>query len=219
MADGSYSELLTAAVELNLSDFREKLKAADVVVDSMARGSKRSRRGESFQMAGDDLILAAVKELKVFSQKVMMDSIHECPDDTGVLWRSGRVQTPKKTGKRVKVEMGYGYGDEVNPKTRRVAAQYAWPVHEIYDAEHEPPTKDHFLIDPLLDHARTFQADLAVAMRNATAGTFEKYRVHRGYTELDLGEAIKTKVPAIGGGSAFRGGNPSNPGQFTKRPK
>lgn len=218
----SYSEKLIATVELNLSDFREKMHAADAAVDAVAKSSdkKVERTGNrTFTSTGNAMIDAAITAMNEFAQEVMGDSIFECPEDTGVLVESARVEGAVKEGKRIKVRMGYGYGDAINPKTKRTADQYALPVHEIYYAEHQAPTKDHYLIDPLLQHARSYGSDLGLSMRMAAEGRFEKYRTSRGITELELGSSIETREVAIGGGFSHRGGNPANIGQFSKRPK
>lgn len=219
----SYHEKLIASVEINLSDFQEKMKAADLAVDALAKSTQRKVEthgvSRSFSNTGNTMINKAIAAMDEFAQEVMGDSIFECPEDTGVLVRSARVESAVKVSKRIKVKMGYGYGDEINPTTKRTADQYAWPVHEIYMAEHEAPTKDHFLIDPLLEHARTYGSDLAVAMRNSVEGTYEQHFIKGRTVELNVGSAIETKVAAIGGGLASRGGNPANLGQFSKRSK
>jgi hypothetical protein len=84
--------------------------------------------------------------------------------DAGTLRRSARVFAPRRTPNEVSVEFGYGFGEEVNP-AGRLAAEYAVPVHERSDLEHEPPTKSHFLLDPMLQEASTFEADLAIRMQ------------------------------------------------------
>lgn len=217
----SYHEKLIASVEINLSDFQEKMKAADLAVQTIAKTTDRRVEviSKSFSNTGNTMINAAIEAMDEFAQEVMGDSIFECPEDTGVLVRSARVEGATKVAKRIKVKMGYGYGDEINPDTKRTADQYAWPVHEIYDAEHEPPTKDHFLIDPLLEHARTYGTDLAAAMRNSVEGTYEQHLIRGRSVELNVGSSVETEVAAIGGGVASRGGNPANLGQFSKRSK
>jgi hypothetical protein len=83
--------------------------------------------------------------------------------DAGTLRRSARVFAPRSDGNEITVEMGYGFGEEINP-AGRLAAEYAVPVHERGDLDHEPPTKAYYLLDPLLRHAGTFERDLAIRM-------------------------------------------------------
>lgn len=213
----SYSELVTATVELNLSDFEAKMKAADAAVKSFAAGTKKTGNAGSFSFTGKEMIDAAKAAMVKFTEDVMTDSLVEVPKDTNTLADSSASFAPVKVGNRIRVEMGYGYGDEINPKTKRRASQYALPVHEIYDAEHEPPTKSHYLIDPLLERARFFGADLGVAMRAAATGSYSKYKVSGSAVELDTGFSQEDKrARSIGGGFSKRGGNPLNRGQFSK---
>jgi len=200
VADNSYFELVTATVELNLSDFREKMFAADMAMDEVASGPDVKREGSStgFSDAADAMIDSAIGQMEDFVAGVMMASQVEVPKDTEVLANSARpliqgafktttpeeaagVGVPVLEGNRVKVTFGYGYGTEVNPKTKRLAGQYALPVHEIYEAHHEPPTKSHYLMDPLIERSSEFGTELGAAM-NAGAKKGEalfNYRVNR----------------------------------------
>lgn len=181
MADASYSELLTARVEVNLSDFEAKMRAADLAVDAFASGfrNKYSRRGSTYSAVGHDMIGAATRGLLEFAEKVMVDSLVEVPKHTGVLEDSADILPPKRIGNRVSVTMGYGYGEARN-EDGRTAAQYALPVHELYDATHEPPTKDHFLTDPLFARAGDFPATLAIMMKQSASRALpERYQFGR----------------------------------------
>lgn len=217
----SYSEKVVATVELNLSDFEAKMKAADLAVQALAskKNIKYDRTSSSFSNAGQNMISAAMKEMSEFADRVMEDADYEVPKDTEVLRESARVLPPVKVGRRIRIDMGFGYGDAINPNTHRTAEQYALPVHEIYDAKHSPPTKSHYLIDPLLSRARTYGADLGIAMKQANEGLFRTYKVAGRSISEDVGFSSETDVPALGGGTAFRGGDPLNPGRFSKRPK
>ena len=81
---------------------------------------------------------------------IMYQSQIEVPVDTGTLKASARVMEPETFGTTVTVTLGYGYGEELNPKTGERAIQYAIPVHERMEVRHEPPTKAKFLEDPAL---------------------------------------------------------------------
>lgn len=218
MADHSYHEKVTAKVELNLRDWEAKMLAADLAVDSFAAGTSYKKTGStgSFQVVGMEIVRAAVTALNKFANDVMEDSLEEVPKDTMVLANSAATFDAERKGNRIVVEMGYGYGDEINPKTKRMADQYALPVHEIFYAEHDPPTKSHYLIDPLLDNARRFQADIVIAMKSVTEGGRSYTLIRGGPRGVGLEHdyaGVPTNVPAIGGGKMFRG-KPGNAGQF-----
>lgn len=175
MARQSYEERVEATVELNLTDFREKLFLADVEMDKVAASTEWKRTGTSFSETGDAMIDAAIDQMEDFVREVMVKSLVQVPEDTGVLKRSARpgpdgpneeAVEPKFKNGRIRVTFGYGYGDEVNPKYRTKAAQYALPVHEIYDAAHKPPTKSHYLIDPLIEAAGDYGDQLKIALQN-----------------------------------------------------
>lgn len=213
MADRPYHEKITATVELNLTDFQAKMKAADASVNAIASEPGVRRKGISFQDAGDALIVAAVKAMEDFTDKVQDDSAYQVPKDTFVLAESWGSSAPYREGNRIKIVMGYGFGEDINPKTKRMADQYALPVHEIYNADHSPPTKSHYLIDPLIDRAKDLQFEMAISMKSTQTylksggGTLQAF-VNEGYVE--------PRSTGFGGGAVIRGGNPRNPGQFTK---
>jgi hypothetical protein len=66
---------------------------------------------------------------------IMRVSLREVPVDTGRLRASAFVTFPKYTGE-IKIFAGY-------------STDYAIYVHEDEFATHKPPTKDHFLTDPM----------------------------------------------------------------------
>lgn len=115
-----------------------------------------------FAQAGDDIVERLKEAMNAFAFEIMADSLSECPIDTGTLRRSSGIELAEQIGPDiVKVEMGYGYGDEINPDTRRPAAEYAVPVHELVEAKHAPPTKAKFLEDPVHAHAAEYEPFLA----------------------------------------------------------
>lgn len=208
MADNSYSELLTARVELNLSDFEDKMRRADEAVDSVADvpGVRREGSETGFESAGDELIRRAEEGLRQFAMDVMLESLHQVPRDTETLANSHQIgPTVHKADRRISVEFGYGYGTEINPKTNRMASQYALPVHEIYDAHHSPPEKSHFLIDPLIEQGATF-------------GTLLKRFMQGKQLREDIGLERRAYMFRTGGGEGIpplRGPG----GRFIPRPK
>jgi hypothetical protein len=145
-----------------------------------------------FQAAGEELIRKLERALVEEARAVMVDSIIECPisgpetyvpqfrevdgrtiylgddpdmvGDSGTLRRSARIFAPRNDGASITVEMGYGFGEEVNP-AGRLAAEYAVPVHERTELAHNPPTKSGYLLDPLLAHATSFGGDIAIRMQ------------------------------------------------------
>jgi len=168
-----------------------------------------------FTKAGERLIAQLREALVDEAKSIMRESIQECPisdentyvpqfrmiggrlkylgddhdmvGDNGTLRRSARVFAPVQEGERIVVEMGYGFGDEVNP-VGRLASQYAVAVHERAELHHDPPTKDHYLEDPVLAHAGTFGRSLAIKVR--AMGDAFPFEVAHGLTAaegLDLG--------------------------------
>ncbi len=89
--------------------------------------------------------------------------------DNGTLRRSARVFPPVNTGDESTVTLGYGFGEERNP-AGRIAAEYAVPVHERAEVHHHPPTKSHFLLDPLLRFSSQFGAKLKEAAQTQADG-------------------------------------------------
>lgn len=93
----------------------------------------------------------------------------EMVGDAGTLRRSSRVFAPVRETDRVTVEMGYGFGEEVNP-AGRVAAEYAVPVHERSELHHRPPTKDHYLSDPVFAFAAHFEESMRDSVKEQDGG-------------------------------------------------
>lgn len=81
-------------------------------------------------------------------QLIFLGDDPDMTGDNGTLRRSSRVFKTVVHGNEMTVTMGYGFGEEENPAGRR-AIEYAVPVHERHELNHEPPTKSGFLQDPL----------------------------------------------------------------------
>src|SRR6266567_2648395 len=114
---------------------------------------------DEFAKAGRDLIEGAKAGLKVAGEEIMALSQELCPIDTGTLRASARVSDPvarSTLGTFVAadpyVTLSYGNGFEVNPKTGRIAAAYAVPVHERIEVRHDPPTQAKFLEDAMMEY-------------------------------------------------------------------
>ena len=88
--------------------------------------------------------------------------------DDGTLFRSARLFPTVFSGDEMTVEMGYGFGEEVNP-AGRLAADYAYWVHEVVEYKHEPPTKSGFLIDPVTAFAGEMGPFLAAKVKEYEA--------------------------------------------------
>ena len=141
----------------------------------------------AFEAAGDDLLARLDSGMDAFAEMILADSLEQCPIETGTLRRSAKIVStttvpaigggfmlrgadgrfigaaPYGGGEITKV-IGYGFGDEVNPKTRRPADEYAVPVHERVEAYHKPPTKAKFLEDAVFAHAALMEPILKAYM-------------------------------------------------------
>ena len=143
-----------------------------------------------FTEAGRRLIEGAKAGLYQTGIDIMFLSQIEVPVDTGTLKGSARVNEPEEYVDRVVCTIGYGYGEEINPKTGERAIQYALPVHEILEASHKPPTKAKFLEDPALAYEGAFEKTMAVWMSRAFKA--EGDLVH-------FFELVKEPSPIVGG--------------------
>ncbi len=74
------------------------------------------------------------------------------PKDTETLVNSRFIEPVGDTT----VVIGYGRGEEINPKDGKIAGQYAVPVHEILGAKHEPPTQSKYLETPVVAYESQF---------------------------------------------------------------
>lgn len=135
------------------------------------RFGRSSERNGPFANAGGRITSAMADGLAIVAQNIMEQSLIECPVDTGALKRSAKFELAETVTGNISIKMGYGYGSEINPKTRRPVSEYAVPVHEITEAYHAPPTKAKFLEDPLLEQASTIQPFLAAKIRASLIST------------------------------------------------
>lgn len=85
---------------------------------------------------------------------IMTDSKKLVPVDTGALKNSGFAENPVVSGKLVTVKIGFG----------GVAVPYAIKVHEDLTAHHTVG-QAKYLEEPLNEHKRTMEEDLARKVR------------------------------------------------------
>ena len=78
---------------------------------------------------------------RVVEGTIMAESLEEVPVRTGQLRRSGAVNEPRKQGRKIVIEFGYG-------------TDYAVYVHENLNNRHKPPTKAKYLEDPVKRNIR-----------------------------------------------------------------
>lgn len=130
-----------------------------------------------FRDAGETMLKGLAAGLYQAGIAIMRDSQHEVPVEFAILKASGRVLEPVTDGRTIVVTLGYGYGEEVNPRDGKTAAGYAIPVHERLDVRHDPPTKAKFLEDPVLAYIPFYEETLAAsitrALRNPATGNLD----------------------------------------------
>lgn len=149
------------------------LKSGQPVIRT-ARGPRfgfKTQASGPFEGMGQRIVAGAADGLAAVAIRIMEESLIQCPVETGTLKRSARYEMAEEVTGKVEVRLGYGYGEEINPITRRPASDYAVPVHEILEAYHEPPTKAKFLEDPLLEHASEIEPYLASTIKASILAT------------------------------------------------
>jgi hypothetical protein len=99
---------------------------------------------------------SAARALNGRAEETMTTSLRLVPVDTGRLKSTGRVSkhASANEGTNMSAELSYG-------------TEYALPVHEIPPdrARHTPPTQWKYLEAAVDQQARTFERDLAAALR------------------------------------------------------
>ncbi len=113
--------------------------------------------------------------LRAAGEEIMAEADVLVPKDTLTLVNSRFIE---EVGERVTI--GYGRGDEINPKDGKTAGQYAVPVHEILDARHDPPTSAKYLEIPVVAYEGEFEGTMAawisryVEGEGGLVGSFER---------------------------------------------
>ncbi len=118
-----------------------------------------------FAKAGARLVADLGSALEHGAHEVMAVSDILVPKDTETLRESAEVFPVRTEAGRLVVEFGYGFGSAVNPKTGRLAAEYAVPVHEILEATHAPPTQAKFLEAPVMAYASEMEKTIGDELR------------------------------------------------------
>lgn len=121
-----------------------------------------SRRRTRLVQLTPQIAKAAGRGLYKAANAIINDSLQIVPVETGTLKASARVLEPEYHPGHVEVRAGYGYGDDTNPITGQPAGGYALAVHERTDLHHAPPTQDHFLSKPALEHSRELGETVSV---------------------------------------------------------
>lgn len=148
-----------------------------------------------FEVEGNNIIGGVKAGLEAFAVEIMRDSREQCPYETGTLRDSSKILPAVENGDNVEVTMGYGFGDAINEKTHRPAAEYAVPVHEKVEAKHKLPTKAKFLEDPVFAHAVEMGAVLKAYVEWSIKGITTRI-TQVSYEGADL--AAGPEVPASG---------------------
>lgn len=116
----------------------------------------------SFTDALPAIILGTKAGLEAAGSEIMAVSEVLCPKDTSTLVNSRFEEPARQEGDVIRVVIGYGRGDAVNPKDGKHPSQYAVPVHEILEARHEPPTQAKYLEVPAVGYEPEFGETLKV---------------------------------------------------------
>jgi hypothetical protein len=122
--DSSYDELLTATVELDTASFEAALKMADMATEAFKKSAGSRVKSRSNSDVGQGMIAGAVQGMEVFANRVMVSSLAETPEVSGTLKESHDIEPPRRSGRKIRITMGYGYGDEPSPVDGRRASRY-----------------------------------------------------------------------------------------------
>lgn len=175
-----------------------------------------------FEDAANDLIENMNDGMESIVDAIMAEANDQVPKETGVLARSAFI-SGKDSTQGFNLTFGFGFGDEVNPITHRLASDYAVPVHEIMEgvggrsgtgAHHEPPTKAKFLEDPVLEFAPMVQKMLSVHMKEES---ISKWWSHKGPTAVAERRGLLPGEKVVGGSTLFGGGQPVRRGRYFVR--
>lgn len=121
-----------------------------------------------FTTAGQVVLVGLANGLEGAAKRIMSQSLVEVPKDTETLFRSARIRSLVTNPTGMSIEFGYGFGDEVNPKTGDTADKYAVPVHEILEARHTLPEKAKYLEDPVLEQIPLIPFELKASISSVT---------------------------------------------------
>ncbi len=110
--------------------------------------------------------------LQRIGNDILQQSLFEVPIDTGTLRTTAYITAAELIDNVLKLELGYAspQTDLMNPVNELMASQYAIIVHESEDYDHAPPTKWHFLSDPVEEMSSKFLETLAIEINQALGG-------------------------------------------------
>ncbi|GAA2554969.1 hypothetical protein GCM10010423_65180 [Streptomyces levis] len=128
-----------------------------------------------FDISGDlgeliAMLETAEQEVAEEAEGAVEDSIKEIfeatqrrvPKKTRALMESGRIEWKERSGNVRSASIIYGNSD-----TDRIGVFYAAAVHEILDAQHDPPTGAKYVELPLEEGTQRFKERLEKAAKNA----------------------------------------------------
>lgn len=109
---------------------------------------------EAEEKIGDN----AAEAVKESLDEIFQETQRRVPQKTGALKESGRIEWKSRGGMHPEAAIVYGNSD-----VDRVGVFYAAAVHEIMDAEHDPPTGPKYVELPLIEGEEKFKRALAKA--------------------------------------------------------
>lgn len=118
-----------------------------------------------FSRQADKIALAAAAALYELGQDILKRSDELIPVDTGTAKASGRVMFSTGAG-GPRVVVGYGYGEQSNPKTGEPAIGYVIPLHERVEVQHETG-QAKFLETAALEHLPKAAVRVAAKIQRA----------------------------------------------------
>lgn len=117
---------------------------------------------ETIKQAEDTLGDRIGEVVKNNIDEIFQETQRRVPRKTGALKESGKIVPIDRTGSDRSYAIQYGDSD-----VDRVGVFYAAAVHEIMDAEHDPPTGPKYVEGPLNEGIEKFKKDLAKAAQRA----------------------------------------------------
>lgn len=107
--------------------------------------------------------------LQKLGNDIYHQSLFEVPVDTGTLKSTAYITPAELKENILTLELGYAspQTDLQNPANELMASQYAVLVHQSDKYQHDPPTKWHFLSDPVEEVSSRFLETLSIEIEQA----------------------------------------------------